>query len=418
MIADGDWFVNDFRYSDCNEMVFSWYEICASLWEALFPSEARGSAWGGASIAELGRSWHSSGLVVTVLTDTYIGVCPRGVGLLLLKGRVCLWLVVGRCVVVSLGVSLVSMRVAIRGIMFRWLVLCVVELGCRMCVRPSVLFDGPTFPCGQCVECRLKYSREWAMRAMHEASLYDDNCTLALTYDPKFLPRHSSLVPEDCVKFMKRLRKSIEPKKVRHMYAGEYGEINGRPHYHFCLFGLDFADKVYFGDSEKGFPLFRSASVSELWPFGLSTVGGMSFESAAYIARYIMKKRNEVKYNVDAETGEMYEIVPEFFRMSKGDGIPGSPNRYGLGSRWWERYKDEVIRDDAVRVRGAELKPPRYYDEKLKLLDAAAFEVMKVRRERKYMEKFRKSSLPVQWREVAAREVIAVQRLREMERIL
>lgn len=288
-----------------------------------------------------------------------------------------------------------------------------------MCVRPARVFDGPSFPCGQCVECRLKYSREWAMRAVHEASLYEENCTLVLTYSDEFLPPHGSLDPDACQLFMKRLRKFIEPRKVRHMYAGEYGDDNGRPHYHFCLFGYDFGDKAEAGESSKGFPLFRSASLEKLWPFGLSSIGAMSFESAAYVARYIMKKQRGLdckKYNVDGETGEMVEIVPEFFRMSKGDGIPGSENQYGLGHRWYEKFKDEVVRDDSVVMNGVELKPPRYYDEKLRVRDSLAFEVMKARRLRKYAKRLKLPS--EEWRELAAREVIAVQRLQECERSL
>ena len=38
-------------------------------------------------------------------------------------------------------------------------------------------FDGKlTLPCGNCIGCRLERSRQWAVRCMHEASLYEDNC--------------------------------------------------------------------------------------------------------------------------------------------------------------------------------------------------------------------------------------------------
>ena len=36
--------------------------------------------------------------------------------------------------------------------------------------------------CGQCLGCRLDRSRMWAMRIVHESSLYDDNCFITLTY--------------------------------------------------------------------------------------------------------------------------------------------------------------------------------------------------------------------------------------------
>jgi hypothetical protein len=262
----------------------------------------------------------------------------------------------------------------------------------------------------------LKYSREWALRAVHEASLHDENCSVSLTYDPQYLPPRGSLDPVSCVLFLKRLRKSIEPKKVRHMYAGEYGDDNGRPHYHFLLFGHSFDDLVEMGKSQKGFPLFRSAALSKLWPFGLSNVGSMSFEAAAYIARYVMKKRTGVdckKYNVDGDTGEMVEIVPEFFRMSRG-GRGG----HGIGYDWFKRFADEVYLHDSCVVRGSEMKPPRYYDEQMKLRDAAVLEVCKARRLRKYGEKVLKDGCKEVWRERAARELIAVANLKLLERSL
>ena len=47
--------------------------------------------------------------------------------------------------------------------------------------------------CGQCMGCRLEYSRVWAMRCTHEASLYDDNCFVTLTYGRDKLPPGNSL---------------------------------------------------------------------------------------------------------------------------------------------------------------------------------------------------------------------------------
>lgn len=287
-----------------------------------------------------------------------------------------------------------------------------------MCVRPSRLVKPDrTFPCGQCVECRLKYSREWGIRAVHEASLYDENCSLALTYDKQNLPARGSLDVRAPMLFMKRLRKFIEPRKVRYMYAGEYGDVNGRPHYHFVLFGYDFADKVDLGErSSKGFPLLRSASLQKLWPFGLSSVGTMSFESAAYIARYIMKKqlgKDKVKYNVDGETGEMVEITPEFFRMSKGC----RRGEHGIGYDFLSRFIGDIYHHDGVSLRGRLVKPPRYYDEQMKLRDAAALEVCKARRLRKYADSIGKDGRS-QFAVRAARELIAVENLKRVERSL
>lgn len=50
-----------------------------------------------------------------------------------------------------------------------------------------------TIPCGQCIGCRLEKSRQWAIRCVHEASLYENNCFITLTYSPENLPEDGSL---------------------------------------------------------------------------------------------------------------------------------------------------------------------------------------------------------------------------------
>ena len=82
--------------------------------------------------------------------------------------------------------------------------------------------DPIQIPCGQCVECRLANSRDWANRCMLEAQYYKDNYFLTLTYDPEHLPMNNridlktgevldleetgTLVPKDLQDFLKRLR--------------------------------------------------------------------------------------------------------------------------------------------------------------------------------------------------------------------
>ena len=80
-----------------------------------------------------------------------------------------------------------------------------------------------TIPCGQSIGCRLERCRQWAVRCMHEASLYSSNCFLTLTYRPEDLPECASLVPDDLTKFIKRLRKAhcgIDPVSNPHFSVG------------------------------------------------------------------------------------------------------------------------------------------------------------------------------------------------------
>lgn len=203
-------------------------------------------------------------------------------------------------------------------------------------------------PCGQCIGCRLERSRQWAIRCVHEASLHDQNCFITLTYSNDKLPDNGSLVLEDWQKFIKRLRKSYSPKKIRYFMCGEYGERFHRPHYHACLFGFDFPDRELFRSGSV--PLYRSSRLEGLWPFGFSSIGNVSFESAAYVARYITKKVTGDK------AAEHYDgRKPEFTTMSR---------RPGIGSDWIEKFETDVYPFDEVIIRGGvRCMPPRFYDQ-------------------------------------------------------
>lgn len=210
-------------------------------------------------------------------------------------------------------------------------------------------------PCGQCFECRFKRSRDWAIRCMHEAQLHEFNAFITLTYAPEHLPADQSLHYDHFQKFMKRLRKRfVVP--VRFYMCGEYGENFGRPHFHACLFGVDFPDKKFLQQTKNGDRLYTSEILSKLWPFGLSSIGDVNFQSAAYVARYIMKKITGdaafKHYNsVDAD-GVITSRTPEFTRMSLKPGI---------GAPWFDKFHSDVFPHDHVVVKGKPNSPPRYY---------------------------------------------------------
>lgn len=260
---------------------------------------------------------------------------------------------------------------------------CYHPLTAYQCADGSVVFQERkgnvvktlTLPCGQCVGCRLERSRQWAMRCMHEASLHRQNSFITLTYAPDNLPDRGQLDYSHFQKFMKRLRKRLYPVKPRFYMCGEYGETTSRPHFHACIFGFDFPDKVLYKRSGSGSCLYRSAVLEELWPFGHSLIGDVTFESAAYVARYVMKKvtghnAKEHYERVCEDTGEVYTMVPEFTRMSLKPGI---------GAGWFDKYQSDVYPHDYVVVRGKETKPPKYYDRLLErvnpdMLDGVKFE--------------------------------------------
>lgn len=211
-------------------------------------------------------------------------------------------------------------------------------------------------PCGQCIGCRMRRASDWELRVMHEASLHEDNCFLTLTYAPGKLPPFGSLCHGDFQKFIRALRKKLRV-KVRYYMCGEYGEENARPHYHCCLFGLDFPDRVLCGRSKSGNDFYSSEVLSSLWPHGSSTVQPLVRETASYCARYIMKKvlgdAAAAHYTcVDAD-GVMHEIAPEYAAMSLKPGI---------GAGWFDKFSRDVFPLDKVVSNGTERVVPKYYD--------------------------------------------------------
>lgn len=218
------------------------------------------------------------------------------------------------------------------------------------------LFKSVDLPCGQCIGCRLERSRQWAMRCMHEASLYECNAFVTLTYDDEHLPDFGSLDVRHFQLFMKRLRKKFG-KGVRYYACGEYGEKLSRPHFHACLFNINFSDCCAIGGDDD-FVLYRSSVLDALWGMGFASIGELTFESAAYVARYCTKKVSgkaaEQHYQrVCPETGECYSVKPEFALMSR---------RPGIGAGWYELFGSEVFPHDEVIFRGRPMKPPQYYD--------------------------------------------------------
>lgn len=241
-------------------------------------------------------------------------------------------------------------------------------------------------PCGRCIGCRLERSRQWALRCVHESKLYKDNCFITLTFRDDDIVRNHSLDKDDFVLFMKKLRQfdcryRWLPKfqkyvlghrfmwrtksNVRFFHCGEYGEKLKRPHHHACLFNFDFKDK-FLWSVRNGVRLYRSKALEKLWPYGFSTVGDVTFESAAYVARYVMKK-----INGDMADKHYDGLVPEYVTMSRKPGI---------GKLWFDKYKTDVYPHDYVVVNGHKSKPPRFYDENFLLTDKDEFEIIKSNR--------------------------------------
>lgn len=228
-------------------------------------------------------------------------------------------------------------------------------------------------PCGHCIGCYLERSRQWAMRCVAEASLYKRNCFITLTYDGPHLPLDGGLVLRDWQLFMKKLRKYAKACRIRFFMAGEYGSLNRRPHFHACLFNWDFADKVLWS-VKKGVRLYRSEKLERIWSKGFCSVGDVTFESAAYVARYCLKGVDGNREIVDKELVFKRDgvVVPrEFVTMSR---------RPGIGNKWFDKFRDDLYPSDYHVVRGRKVKPARYYDVLMEKVDPKVMLDVKARR--------------------------------------
>jgi hypothetical protein len=237
---------------------------------------------------------------------------------------------------------------------------------------------------------------------MHENSLHDRSCFVTLTYSDDFLPYGGTLVLRDFQLFLKRLRKRCGP--VRFFHCGEYGDETKRPHYHALLFGFRPEDSELYSRSSE-YSLFTSPLLSSLWPFGHSTFGEVTFETAAYVARYVTKKitgsRAAEHYRwVDPDTGEVVQRQPEYCTMSR---------RPGIGMPWLHRFASETFAHDSVVMRGREMRPPRSYDRVFEHLDPETWAGVKASRKAKLLAR---SNLPTD-RQLRAGEIIQNKRLQE-----
>lgn len=208
----------------------------------------------------------------------------------------------------------------------------------------------PTFklPCGKCIECRLEYARQWAVRCVHEAQMHEHNCFITLTYSPENL-KSERLVYEDFQKFMKRLRK-LAQSPISVFVTGEYGEQSKRPHWHALIFGWEPKDKKQWRTNERGDRIYRSSTLDKLWNKGHCEIGAVTFESAGYCARYAAKK---LVHGSDQE----HDFHP----------ISRKSSKHAIGKRWLEKFWPDVFNYGKVVLKdGTQTSIPRYYEKWLK----------------------------------------------------
>lgn len=256
-------------------------------------------------------------------------------------------------------------------------------------------YEERTYSCNKCSGCRMAYSREWAVRMVHEMQMHPaGNAFITLTYNDKFLPKtysedgklftYGDIDYSHWTNFLKRFRKAISPIKIKFYMAPEYGDLNHRPHFHAIIFGYDFPDRTPYME-RNGHTLFRSALLEKLWShpitketFGYSTIGMATFQSAAYVSRYMLKKVKGIDFDgryerVNYETGEVFTVRPEKARMS---------NKPGIGKTWFDKFKWDAYHKDSLHMEGGlVVRPPRYYDRMFESLCPEDFDNIKIARQ-------------------------------------
>lgn len=217
------------------------------------------------------------------------------------------------------------------------------------------------------------------MRLTHEAQLHDDALFITLTYNDEHLPADGNLNKKHFQDFMKRLRWAHRDRDIKFFHCGEYGERFTRPHYHACLYGIPLPDRVRYSE-RNGVPLDYSRELKELWGKGFASVGELTFESAAYVARYCTKKVTGLQaaehYQRVTPYGELIEVEPEYITMSRG----GRTNKGGIAKLWFDQFNAEVYPSDEIISRGHPAKPPRYYDKLFEAAHGLEFAEVKSRR--------------------------------------
>lgn len=239
-------------------------------------------------------------------------------------------------------------------------------------------------PCGRCLSCLKGRAEDWAVRVMHEARMHEHSWFVTLTYSDEHLPSDGSLRPMDVKRFLQRLRRAVAPAKVRYFLGGEYGDKTSRPHYHAIFFGFPLTDLEPIGDSGRGNPLYRSATLERCWPHGFVSLGTVTHESARYVGQYCVdasvsaggQRHSAEREKIDPDTGEV--IAGRFLPDGRVAPFGRMSRRPGIGRAFLDAYGSDVFVPGFVVTADARIKRiPRYYEKVLESSDPDRLEELR-----------------------------------------
>lgn len=262
-------------------------------------------------------------------------------------------------------------------------------------LQPQLGTANLALPCGKCIGCRTARATQWANRCSHEASLWEHNVFLTLTYADENLPPEGHLQPAHFRNFLKRLRihahrdggslNRDRRSSIRFFACGEYGSTTQRPHYHALLFNCGFRDT-----SRVGKELYESELLTRLWPHGQHKLGEATPAAANYIAQYSLKKQSGNTGEIDPDG--VWRPAP-FLRMSL---------RPAIGNEWLKKYHSDLEMGYLV-ANAKRTEIPRYYHKKLQQLQTHLWEEIDYRKQKHRLENPTDNTQPER---LAAAEII------------
>lgn len=281
--------------------------------------------------------------------------------------------------------------------------------------------------CGSCAQCQAEKNNNWVIRNAYEAKCHDKKCFVTLTYaeNPIFLVR------KDLQDFMKRFRFEINKEyyknlkkeekkfrakikkwkkkgsilsektirkwlkiktqpwreehkeeyiKVRIFYAGEYGTVKGRSHFHVIIYGWEDENAKYLDINKKTNILYQSDIIHKCWGLGRTSYQAFGDHEAPYVALYntpqetfksaykmTMEKAKEIEKKADnlirnkkqrenllielkaikeelAKSREKYYLIKEFNGWSQALGWEQFEKEYNKQSFYnFEEYFEDKI---------------------------------------------------------------------------
>ena len=173
--------------------------------------------------------------------------------------------------------------------------------------------------CGVCEECIAEKANNWVIRNNYEEKAHKKICFITLTYakNPYFL------IKKDLQDFIKRLRRRIEYRKgekIRYFACGEYGTLNGRPHFHIIIYGWNDKTAKIRAINKKLNVVKESKIINEAWAKGLTSYQEFNENEIPYIALYNTPKE-EFTRSYKTTTKKAKELIEKLKKQEKEKNI-------------------------------------------------------------------------------------------------